>query len=183
MLPLSDILAPALPLSLSVWQKNHVRSHFSSFTNKPGASSLSAIAMGSRFLEVPVRLRWGGGCSQVLWITSPPHCQLRCSPWALPGSPQGKGKGGPEAPGWGWCRWGDSPPGFLRKSPVGAGWGGKDRRSHREAEQALPTGARAPPLVSPVFHAAIPEDEACEPPEKEARTLWDAVCLTFLLIQ
>lgn len=83
---------------------------------------------------------------------------------------------------------GASPPGFLRKSPVGAGWGGKDRRSRREAEQALPTEARAPPLairllVSPVFHAAIPEDEACELPEKEVGILWDAVCLTFLLIQ
>ena len=49
-------------------------------------------------------------------------------------------------------------------------------------------GARAPPpttrlLVSPVFHAAIPGDEACEPPEKEAGILWDAVCLIFLLIQ
>lgn len=70
---------------------------------------------------------------------------------------------------------------------MGAGRGGKDR-SHQEAEQALPSGARAPPptarlLVSPVFHAAIPGDEAYEPPEKEAGILWDTVCLIFLLIQ
>ncbi|XP_070327921.1 piezo-type mechanosensitive ion channel component 2-like [Odocoileus virginianus] len=35
----------------------------------------------------------------------------------------------------------------------------------------------------PGYQLAIPEDEACEPPEKEAGILWDAVCLTFLLIQ
>ncbi|XP_055280014.1 piezo-type mechanosensitive ion channel component 2-like [Moschus berezovskii] len=35
----------------------------------------------------------------------------------------------------------------------------------------------------PGYQLAILEDEACEPPEKEAGILWDAVCLTFLLIQ
>ncbi|KAJ8779079.1 hypothetical protein J1605_012930 [Eschrichtius robustus] len=35
----------------------------------------------------------------------------------------------------------------------------------------------------PGYQLAVPEDEACEPPEKEAGVLWDAMCLTFLLIQ
>lgn len=59
-----------------------------------------------------------------------------------------------------------------------------------EEPQLSPSGAVATPQalatrlpVSPVFHAAVPEDEACEPPEKEAGVLWDAMCLTFLLIQ
>ncbi|KAM6163885.1 piezo-type mechanosensitive ion channel component 2-like [Rhynchocyon petersi] len=31
--------------------------------------------------------------------------------------------------------------------------------------------------------ASIPEDESCEPPEKEAGILWDTLCFTFLLVQ
>ncbi|XP_027622394.1 piezo-type mechanosensitive ion channel component 2 [Tupaia chinensis] len=33
------------------------------------------------------------------------------------------------------------------------------------------------------YRRAIPEDEPCEPPKKEAGILWDAVCFTFLLLQ
>ncbi|XP_037357549.2 piezo-type mechanosensitive ion channel component 2-like [Talpa occidentalis] len=33
------------------------------------------------------------------------------------------------------------------------------------------------------YHLALPEDEACEVPEKEAGILWDTVCFAFLLVQ
>ncbi|XP_027706364.1 piezo-type mechanosensitive ion channel component 2-like [Vombatus ursinus] len=33
------------------------------------------------------------------------------------------------------------------------------------------------------YSLSIPDDEGCEPPEKEAGILWDAICFTFLLIQ
>lgn len=37
------------------------------------------------------------------------------------------------------------------------------------------TGPGTPGSPAPVFHAAVPEDKPCEPPEKEAGILWDAV--------
>ncbi|XP_072487057.1 piezo-type mechanosensitive ion channel component 2-like [Notamacropus eugenii] len=33
------------------------------------------------------------------------------------------------------------------------------------------------------YSLSIPDDEECEPPEKDAGILWDAICFTFLLIQ
>ncbi|XP_036605792.1 piezo-type mechanosensitive ion channel component 2-like [Trichosurus vulpecula] len=33
------------------------------------------------------------------------------------------------------------------------------------------------------YSLSVPDDEGCEPPEKDAGILWDAICFTFLLIQ
>lgn len=83
---------------------------------------------------------------------------------------------------------------FPRKSPC---WGDRSREQRAQEEAGRVCAARPGSshperwplrtatrlLVSPVFHAAVPEDEACEPPEKEAGILRNAMCFTFLLIQ